>query len=74
MYRTIHIDTQDRVKRISDLASREPYEIFLSDSYTMLNAKSILGLFSLVGKNIRIVAEDNADPDRFMRVVDKMMA
>lgn len=73
MYRTIHIDTQDRVKRISDLASKEPYDIFLSNSNTMLNAKSILGLFSLVGQDVHIVAEDNADPYRFMRVVNKMM-
>ena len=73
MYRVIHIDSDERIKRISDLASKEPYEIFLSNSTTMLNAKSILGLCSLVGQNVNIVAEDNADPYRFMRVVDKMM-
>lgn len=74
MIKRIHLDSNERIKRISDLASKEPYEIYLSNSTTMLNAKSILGLFSLVGQDVNIVAEDNADPYRFMRVVNKMMA
>ena len=74
MIKRIHLDSNERIKRISDLASKEPYEIYLSNSTTMLNAKSILGLFSLVGQDVNIVAEDNADPYRFMCVVNKMMA
>lgn len=73
MVKRIHLDSEERIKRISDLASKEPYDIFLSNSIAMLNAKSILGLFSLLGQDVNIVAEDNADPYRFMKVVEKMM-
>ena len=40
----------------------------------MLNAKSLLGLYSLIGKRVYIVAEDNVNPNKFLKVVEKMVA
>lgn len=70
----ISFDSPERVKKVSDLACNEPYEIWVSCENNMLNAKSLLGLYSLVGKDVLVVAEDNANPERFLRVVRKMVA
>lgn len=74
MVKSIYLEDKDRVKKISELAGKEPYDIWISGSNTMLNAKSILGLFALIGQKVNIVAEDNVDPYRFMHTVNKMMA
>ena len=46
MVKSINITSKNQVERISDLASKAPYEIWLSDGVVMLDARSILGLFA----------------------------
>ena len=38
----------------------------------MLDARSLLGLFALIGKKAHVVAEDNVDPRAFSKLVSKM--
>lgn len=38
----------------------------------MLDARSLLGLMALVGQRVHVVAEDDVDPKRFSRLVEKM--
>ena len=38
----------------------------------MLDARSLLGLFDLVGKHASVVVEDDVDPKRFRRLVAEM--
>ena len=72
MTKSIQITDNSQVERISDLASKAPYEVWLSDDTVMLDARSLLGLFSLVGKKARVVASDNVNPKAFGKLVDKM--
>ena len=72
MTKSIQITDNSQVERISDLASKAPYEVWLSDDTVMLDARSLLGLFALVGKRVNVVAEDNVDPGAFERLVNKM--
>jgi len=72
MTRTIEIKDEAQVKRINRLASKEPYEIWLSSDAVMLDARSLLGLFTLIGKKARVVAEDNVDPREFSQLVSRM--
>ena len=72
MTKTIDIKSKDQVKRISDLASKAPYEVWLSTDTVMLDARSLLGLFALVGQKARVVAEDDVDPRAFGKLVSKM--
>ena len=46
--------------------------MWLSTDTVMLDARSLLGLLSLVGQRVRVVAEDNVNPKRFSRLVDRM--
>jgi len=72
MTKSIQITDNRQVERISDLASKAPYEVWLSDDTVMLDARSLLGLFALVGKRVNVVAEDDVNPRAFERLVKKM--
>ena len=72
MTKTIEITSKSQVERINQLASEVPYEVWLSTDTVMLDARSLLGLFSLVGKQARVVASDNVNPKAFGKLVDKM--
>ena len=70
MNRMIEIKTPEQAEKINLLASKAPYEVWLSTDTVMLDARSLLGLLSLVGQRVRVVAEDNVNPKRFSRLVD----
>ena len=72
MMKELDIKNADQVRRISDLASEAPYEVWLSTDVVMLDARSLLGLYALVGKKVHVVAEDDVDPKQFFKLVSKM--
>ena len=72
MNRTIEIKTPEQVEKINRLACEAPYEVWLSTDTLMLDARSLLGLFALIGKKAHVVAEDNVDPRAFSKLVSKM--
>ena len=72
MTKVIDIKTKEQAEKISDLASKAPYEVWLSTDTVMLAARSLLGIRSLVGKRASVVAEDNVNPRSFSKLVDKM--
>ena len=49
MTKVIDIKTKDQAVKISELASEAPYEVWLSTDTVMLDARSLLGILSLVG-------------------------
>ena len=72
MTKVIDIKTKEQAEKISDLASKVPYEVWLSTNTVMLDARSLLGILSLVGKRASVVGEDDVDPRSFSKLVDKM--
>ncbi len=72
MIKEIVIKDEAQVERINRLASTVPYEVWLSSETVMLDARSLLGLFALVGKHARVVAEDDVDPRAFGKLVSQM--
>ena len=72
MTKVIDIKTKDQAMKISELASQAPYEVWLSTDTVMLDARSLLGILSLVGKRASVVAEDDVNPQSFSKLVDKM--
>ena len=72
MTKTIDIKSREQVEKISELASQAPYGVWLSNGAVMLDARSLLGLFALVGKKARVVVADNVNPKAFGKLVDKM--
>lgn len=72
MVKSIEITNNQQVQRISDLASKAPYEVWLSEGSVMLDARSLLSLFALVGKRVNVVVEDGVNPREFSKLVSKM--
>ena len=70
----VHLDSKEKIEKISNLACKEPFDIWISSDMDMLNAKSLLGLYSIIKKRVYIVAEDNVNPNKFLKVVEKMVA
>ncbi|MCI8803319.1 MAG: hypothetical protein HFG01_08300 [Oscillibacter sp.] len=72
MTRDIDIKSKDQVEKINRLACETPYEVWLYDGTVMLDARSLLGLYVLVGKRAKVVTEDNVNPRQLTRLVAKM--
>ena len=72
MTKTIDIKSKERVEKISELASQAPYGVWLSTGAVMLDARSLLGLFALVGKRASVVVGDHVNPKAFGHLVDQM--
>ena len=72
MTKVIDIKTKDQAMKINELASQAAYEVWLSTDTVMLDARSLLGILSLVGKRACVVAEDDVNPRSFSKLVDKM--
>ena len=72
MTRELRIKDAAQVEKINRLAYSAPYEIYLHTDTAMLDARSLLGLYALVGKNVWVVAEDDVDKNHFNRLVEQM--
>jgi len=72
MIKEIEIKSEEQVEKINKLACSAPYEVWLSSGSVMLDARSLLGLFALVGRKAKVVVEDDVAPRSFQRLVAKM--
>ena len=72
MTRNIDIKSEEQVGRINRLACEAPYEVWISTDTAMLDARSLLGLYALVGQRAKVVTEDGLNPKMVNRLVEKM--
>ena len=72
MVKEIEIKTPAQVQKLSELASQEPYDVSLVTSTVVLDARSLLGLYSLIGQRVTVAADDHADPVRFGKLLKKI--
>ena len=67
----VKFETKEDLFRFSDLASQQDFNIYISTPYGQLDAKSILALFTILGKDVNIVAPDHAKASEFLAFLDK---
>lgn len=72
MVKELEIRDPAQVARINRLAGAAPYDVWLTTGTVMLDARSLLGLYALIGQRVRVVAEDGTDPVQFGKLVDRM--
>ena len=72
MLKEIEIKNEAQVEQINRLACKAPYEVWISSGDIMLDARSLLGLFALVGRKAQVVVEDDVSPRSLDRLVAKM--
>ena len=69
MTREIDIRDREQAVNICRLATKTPYEVWLSAGNALVNAGSMLSMLTMVGKRARVVAEDENKADRFTQQV-----
>ena len=72
MLKEIEIKNEAQVEQINRLACKAPYEVWISSGDIMLDARSLLGLFALVGRKAQVVVEDDVAPRSFQRLIARM--
>ena len=72
MVKEIEIKNEAQVEKINWLACSAPYEVWLNAGSVMLDARSLLGLFALIGKKAKVVVDDGVSPRSFQHMVAKM--
>lgn len=74
MIKELMIKDAAQVEKINRLACEAPYEVWLSNSAVILDARSLLGLYALVGQRVHVVTEDDVNSRSLDRLVKKMGA
>lgn len=65
MIQPIRFKTKEDLRRFSELASQQDFNVYISTEYGQLDAKSLLALFTILNKEVNVVASDHADPNAF---------
>lgn len=69
----IKLSSPKDVKALNDAALGYDGKLTVSCDSTIVNAKSILALFTLIGrKNIKLVAPDHENPNKFFDFIKKL--
>lgn len=66
------IETKEDLRRLSELASKEDFSIYLSTSTETFDAKSLLALFTILGKEVSLTAPDHVDAEKFVGFIEKL--
>ena len=68
----IKLESAQDVVKLNNFAANEDYNLSVSSGNTMIDAKSLLALFTLVGKTCMLVAPDHLNPKKFMKLIERM--
>lgn len=68
----ITLNDKKDILRLNELATKESFSLKVSNGSIIIDAKSLLALFSLMGKTVNLVAPDSADPIRFKNLIKKI--
>ena len=71
MVQPVKFETKEDLLRFSELASQEDFPIYISTSYGHIDARSLLGLFTILGKDVNIVAGDHNNAEKFSAFLRK---
>lgn len=75
MVREITVGDAAHARRINHAACSAPFEVWLHErdgSGAMVDARSLLGIYTLAGKRAYVVVEDGVNPRSFERLVRSM--
>lgn len=66
------IESKEDLLRLSELASKEDFSIYLSTSSETFDAKSLLALFNILGKEVSLTAPDHVNAEKFTKFIEKL--
>lgn len=71
----IMMKDRDDVIRVNQIASQQPFDLSLSTMagpYIAIDAKSLLAMFSLIGREVYLVGPDDLNPKYFSKLIKRM--
>jgi hypothetical protein len=68
------ITSREDLIKLSELACEEDFPIYISTPYGQLDARSLLGLFTVVNQDINLVAPDHLCSKKFFNFINKLEA
>ena len=71
MVTPVKFETKEDLLRFRELASKQDFNIYIGTEYGQLDAKSLLALFTILGREVNIVAPDHASADKFIKFLDE---
>ncbi len=66
------IESKEDLYRLSELASKEDFSIYLSTNSEIFDAKSLLALFTILGKEVSLTAPDHVEAQKFTKFIEKL--
>jgi hypothetical protein len=66
------VNSKEDIMRLSELACKENFPIYISTPYGQLDARSLLGLFTVIGQDINLTAPDHSCPKEFSKFINKL--
>ena len=66
------ISNKEDLVRLCELACEEDFPIYISTKYGQVDARSLLGLFTVVGQDINLVAGDHHCAKDFTQFIKKL--
>ena len=66
------INSKDDLVKLCELATKEDFPIYISTAYGQIDARSLLGLFTIIGQDINLVAGDHSCAKDFTRFITKL--
>ena len=68
----ITFNSQEDIYNLSLAASKEDYPIYISTENGQIDARSLLALFTIIGKEVKLVAPDHSSSEKFCQFVEKL--
>lgn len=68
----VSVKTTDDIMRFNKVATEQNFNIYIRSDNVMIDLKSLLALFTLLGKDCTLIAPDHASPDAFMKALKRM--
>ncbi len=72
MIQNVKLNSMEDIKRLNSVATDEHYDMSVNCGHVIIDAKSLLALFSLIGQEVTLVAADGASPKQFENAVKRM--
>ena len=64
-------DAKD-IKRVNEVATQTTIDMYVQFGTRTIDPRSLLGLFTFMGKDALLVAPDDTDPKHFLYIIKKM--
>ena len=72
MVHPYRINSKEDLVKLSELACQEDFPIYISTPYGQIDARSLLGLFTIMGQDINLVAPDHSCAKAFTKFISKL--